>query len=361
MTVNYPACGLPIPLISAGELWVDVINGNDATGRRNYRVYPFRYFESALAASSDYDTIHIVPASSVVSSSGINNSSAITINKGLQVICDSLSNDTYPFFLNTTITITLSAAKYVLFKGVGIYNTTLTSPCVTVTAVSSETVLFEDCYLYNATGTPTYLSTSGTWLSSGTGGSATTRSRLILNRCNLFGRAVLGAGTVGSPFDLKGLTEFNSCTMGSATSQPGLIQVNSGAVIVNNMLHCPALLLNGGMLVVRGCDVPYEDGSNNLILANATDTVGKSILVVDGMNTMGRWRDPMTASQAAMGKINIGANVLYSLNNVLIPAGNVVIDASAQEYSTYLSGQGKTTNMVLYNSTPVYGSGVALT
>lgn len=204
----------------------------------------------------------------------------------------------------------------------------------------------------------TVLQTSGQWLASGQTGSASRSSAVVLNRCLLAGKVVHGAGTVGSPYDFKGTLIINDLSVRpfSYSTYRASIEINSGSVFIQNNKNCLPIVLNGGKAFIRNCSFPYVGENNNSVWAKDTDTIGKSILLIEDVSWFDMF-DPMTTAAASMGLLSIGANVIYSIKGALLPDDCISINANAKEYHDYLKEQSKVTDMVAYNSMRVITDG----
>lgn len=359
MIGNHLASGIQIVPPTTVAVYVDVVNGNDLFAQRGVRERPFKTFEAALAAASEWDIIRIVASSGYA----VNSTASITINKGIIVenFSEHHNSLAVAHFVNCKITISISTRRPVFFNGIIFFNTTLDDYCVDITSVSDHGAEFRNCYFLNTAASRKVIHTTGEWLTSGTTGSANTRAKVQFLNCNWAGLAYFEHGNTDY-FAKKGFVLIEGTSqLGANVSLPDMeMTVAKGPVLIQNNAQCEKLNLTGGMLIARNCDFNALDG-NLAIEAAGVAAKGDSVLAVENCSFVNWMRNPYTVAEAGMGQISIGANVLYSIKDTLIDPANIAVDAAAAEYHAWLASEGKATAMTNYNSMPVYGSGSLLT
>lgn len=336
-------------------LWVNVVYGDDTTGTRNDPNRPFKTLNAAYAAtpSGSQDTIYVMPTGNTGALISLTNAD-LTINKSGQIINLMAGPDTAPAMLNSTLTVTSVVRGNTYFDNLTIYNYSVDKLAVDCQMVNDHAVIFRRCYLYNGVGNKNAINTSGVWNHNVNAG-----SRLIFEACTFGGSITHGAGTVGAPFDMKGIMEIRNHHK-MLTSVPAVLTINSGTVLISDSNAIMPCVLNGGALeIINSRDIAQLTSDGYVVKANDVDTVGKSFLTLRNFCCYSFMNGPAGVG-IAIPKIKIGANVVYSLQNVIMPAASIEIDASAVEIAAYLSGLSQA-EFVTYNSGKVYGSGTLIT
>jgi hypothetical protein len=342
---------LPQPL-AQDVSWVNVVYGSDTTGTRNDPSRPFKTLNGAFAAApvGSQDTFFILPTGNTGAVNSVT-SGDLTLDKPCQVVQQMGGPDTAPAILNSTITLTNTTRGNLYFDNVTFFNT-VDKLNVNVQMVSDHAVTFNRCYFYNGAGTNNMIQTSGTWTHNVSLG-----SRLIFNNCTFGGIFTHGAGTPGSPYDLKGMLEIRNHHKNLVATNLTQLIINSGSALISDANSLFPITLNGGALeIINSRDIYglYSDGY--LIKANNVASPGISFLTLRNFNCVSFPTGPL----GVMPKIKIGANVIYRLVNVDIPIALLEIDAAAIELSAWLVGQSKS-EIITFNSGKVYGIGSLLT
>jgi hypothetical protein len=293
--------GLYLPLATATTIYVNGTNGNDATGLRGTN-QAFKTISAALAAASDDDTIIIGPATYTEN---------LTINKSVNLVgtFNDQALDAGPVVVGTTtLTLTSSQTHAAAISNLYFRAATTGANTFVITdnsfSIGGNTVI-ANCTFASASGygvTDYCLSMTGTW----------TRT-VYFRECSYQGNIEMAAGTIAGAGAYAVIDSYLG--LGQTSNY---VRMTSGLLEIRNSSQalCPIFQTGGSLYLSEINGWAASSAALNSVFTTAgwaykgTSTgLGNCIFQLTGGSNI-------VADGTTFASVSIGANVIYTLENV---------------------------------------------